>query len=149
MIKTLKKFFDDNLAEIDEQPSEHEQRLAAAALLFEISRSDFDVDELERKRIGELVAREFDLSEEETGELMQLAEQQAVDSTSLHEFTSLINEHWPLEQRVRLIEYMWRVAFADHELSEHELHLMRKVGRLLYIPHKQFIAAKIRARETR
>jgi uncharacterized tellurite resistance protein B-like protein len=36
---------------------------------------------------------------------------------------------------------------VDLHLSEHELHLMRKLGDLLHIGHADFVAAKQRARE--
>ncbi|MFN9185138.1 MAG: TerB family tellurite resistance protein [Betaproteobacteria bacterium] len=41
---------------------------------------------------------------------------------------------------------MWRVAYADAELSAHELHLMRKVAGLLHVPDSACIAAKMRAK---
>jgi uncharacterized tellurite resistance protein B-like protein len=42
---------------------------------------------------------------------------------------------------------MWRVAYADDELSAHELHLMRKIAGLLHVPDGDYIAAKLRAKE--
>ncbi len=146
MIEAIKKYFDTRLAAEDGQPSAHELQLTAAALLFEVSRADFSVGDAEREKIRDLVRAQFGLTDQETDTLTRLAEQQVEQATSLHSFTSLINQHWPLEQRTRLVEFMWRVAYADNHLDAHELHLMRKIGALLYIPHKQLIAAKARAR---
>ncbi len=147
MLHTIKRFFETKVKSEDSgEPEEHQLQLAAAALLFEVSRSDFSTDEEERNRIRDLIESQFDLSQEETHTLMNLAEQQANQATSLHGFTSLINANWSLEQRVRLIEFMWDVAYADEHLDAHELHLMRKIGSLLYIPHKQLVAAKMGAR---
>ena len=42
---------------------------------------------------------------------------------------------------------MWQVVYADAELSAHEHHVMRKIADLLYIPHGDYIAAKLRAKE--
>ncbi len=147
MIHAIRKFFDSRVAAPDSGPSEHQLQLAAAALLFEVSRSDFSTDDSERTKIHDLVQTQFSLSEDETETLMQLAEQQAEHATSLHGFTSLINDHWSLEQKIGLVEFMWRVAYADEHLDAHELHLMRKLGSLLYIPHQQFVAAKLRAKQ--
>jgi uncharacterized tellurite resistance protein B-like protein len=42
---------------------------------------------------------------------------------------------------------MWRVAYADAELSAYEQHTIRKIADLLYVPHRAYIAAKLRARD--
>lgn len=65
----------------------------------------------------------------------------------LYQFTSLLNRHFSAEQKERIIEHLWRVAFADAKLSAWEQHLVRKVADLLYVPHSVYIAAKLRARD--
>lgn len=148
MIKALKQFFDDQLSQNQEdQPREHDLQIASAALLFEISRSETRTSVQERDKITRLVKRQFQLNEHEAAVLLDLAEQEVHDSTSLHGFVSLINKNWTAKQRLELVEYMWQIAYVDEQLDDHEVHLMRKVQRLLYIPHKQFIGAKLRARD--
>jgi len=146
MLKAVKAFFDQKL-ETDEI-SDRELNLAAAALLFEISRSDYDIDQSERDKIRELVKNRLSVDLNDVEQLIGLAEKQAHDATSLYGFTSLIVEHWPVADRVHLAEMMWQVAYADGALDDNEVHLMRKLERLLYIPHKQFIASKLRARDS-
>ncbi|MDJ0956166.1 MAG: TerB family tellurite resistance protein [Arenicellales bacterium] len=149
MIKALKQFFDDQLSQKeDDHPQEHALQIAAAALLFEVSRSDHSVKPEQRESIIGLVKKQFNLSEEEATVLLDLAEQEVHDATSLHGFVTLINENWSQQQRLELVEYMWRVAYSDQKLNDHEVHLMRKVQRLLYIPHKQFIGAKLKAKKS-
>ena len=58
-----------------------------------------------------------------------------------------MNENWSTTARIELVEFMWRVAYADDKLDDHEVHLMRKIARLLHIPHKKFIGAKFKARD--
>jgi len=147
MLQALRTFFDRNLADGANADPEHRLRLAAAALLFEVSRSDFSVDARELDRIRDVVKNYFDLTPDETDALLELAEREANDATSLHGFTSLITENWSIDQRVRLCELMWPIAYADGRLDDNEVHLMRKIERLLYVPHKEFIGAKLRARQ--
>lgn len=149
VLKTVQTFFSKHMqaGEADQSP-EHAQRLAAAALLFEVSRSDHDIDETEKSSIEEIVRSKFDLSSDEVETLMDLAEQEVHEASSLYGFTSLINDHWSIDQRVHLAELMWQVAFADGRLDDHEVHLMRKIQKLLHIPHKRFIGAKLQARES-
>lgn len=147
MLKTVQDFF-ANQIQVQESRGdpEHSEQLAAAALLFEVSRSDHDIDEVEKNRIDGIIRSRFDLSSDEVKTLMDLAEQEAHDASSLYGFTSLINEQWSMDQRVHLAELMWHVAFADGRLDDHEVHLMRKIQKLLHIPHKRFIGAKLGAR---
>jgi len=146
MLKAVKAFFDQKLE--GDEVSDQQLNLAAAALLFEISRSDYDIDQNERDKIRELVETRFAVDPDDVERLVGLAEKQAHDATSLYGFTSLIVDHWPVADRVHLAEMMWQVAYADGALDDNEVHLMRKIERLLYIPHKQFIASKLKARDT-
>lgn len=147
MLKAIKQYFDDQLSQAeDARPGNHALQIAAAAMLFEVSRSDQNTDPRQRAIMAELVKKQFALSENEAAVLLDLAEQEVHDATSLHGFISLINKNWSERQRIELVEYMWQVAYSDNVLNDHEVHLMRKVQRLLYIPHKQFIGAKLRAK---
>lgn len=148
MLKTVQSFFSEYIqSTASDQSPEHTEQLAAAALLFEVSRSDDDIDAKEKNSIEEIVRSKFDLSNDEVESLMDLAEQEVHEASSLFGFTSLINDHWSIDQRVHLAELMWQVAFADGRLDDHEVHLMRKIQKLLHIPHKRFIGAKLQARE--
>ena len=106
--------------------------------------SDYDLGGEERSMIQQLVREQFDLSDEEASALATLAQEQVRESTGLHGFTSMINQHWSEQQRLDLVEQMWRVVYADGRLDDHELHLMRKIQRLLHIPQKDFVSAKLR-----
>ena len=148
VLKTVHSFFSRHLnPEQSREDSEHAQQLAAAALLFEVSRSDQDIHAAEKARIEKIVRSSFALSDQEVETLMDLARREVRDASSLYGFTSLINEHWSIDRRVYLAELMWEVAFADGRLDDHEVHLMRKIEKLLHIPHKRFIGAKLQARD--
>lgn len=47
----------------------------------------------------------------------------------------------------RLIENMWRMAYADAHLDVNENHVISKVAGLLYVTHGEYIAARMRAKE--
>ena len=48
----------------------------------------------------------------------------------------------------KIVELMWRIAYADKELEKYEEALVRKIADLLYVPHSAFIAAKHRVQST-
>ena len=146
MLQAIQRFFETHIAppgnEADQGKAEHSYQLATAALLIEMSRADYEVKQAERLSIMEAIQRAFRLPPEETQELLRLAELEAEKSTSLHEFTSLINGHFSPEQKQHVVELLWQVAYADAQLDKYEEHLVRKIADLLYVPHKGFIQAK-------
>ncbi|MGD2118182.1 MAG: TerB family tellurite resistance protein [Chromatiales bacterium] len=147
MLKAIATFFNDFLL-IDEQPqsqdSERALRLATGALLIEMARADYDVKDIELDHILQILQSHFSLSDVETSQLLELANNRADDSTTYHNFTSLINQHYSPEQKVQLIEMLWQVAYADRHIEKYEDYLVRKIADLLYVPHRDFIAAKHR-----
>ena len=94
--------------------------------------------------IHALIAGQFALDSEETTHLLSLAKIEMQESPGLHGFTTLINQRWSIEERTRLVEKMWQVVYADGRLDDHEQHLMRKLQSLLHVPHRDYIAAKLR-----
>jgi len=149
MIDAISEFFRDRLqVQKNSDSAEDAARLAAAALLFEAAMSDYDLGEEERTTIQQLVREQFDLDDTDASVLATLAQQRVRESVGLHGFTSLINQHWSENDRLNLVEQMWRVVYADGRLDDHELHLMRKIQRLLHIPQKDFVSAKLRHKPT-
>ena len=149
MIDAIGEFFRDRLqVQKNSDSAEDAVRLAAAALLFEVAMSDYDLGEEERTTIQQLVREQFDLNDTDASVLATLAQQRARESVGLHGFTSLINQHWSEKDRLNLVEQMWRVVYADGRLDDHELHLMRKIQRLLHIAQKDFVSAKLRHKPT-
>jgi uncharacterized tellurite resistance protein B-like protein len=93
------------------------------------------------------VREKFGQAGAQAEELLQLAEAEVASANDYYQFTSLINQHFSQPQKERMLELMWLVAYADAELSAHELHLMRKIAGLLHVPDSAYIAAKMRARD--
>ena len=151
MLGTLKQLFFDRIRGEATQPAaadrEHALRLAAAALLVEVSRSDGHIDERERTVMRAALQATLGLSAEESDELLRLGEAQSRASVSLYEFTRVVDQELPLEQKKRVIELLWLVVFADSKKDAHEESLVRQIAGLLHVPHPDFIDAKLRARE--
>lgn len=149
MLDTVRQFFEEHIAPDPAQPRarkrEQRYRLAAAALLVEVSRADYEVKAIERRAVADAVRRAFGLSTAATEELIRLAEAQSEASTSLYQFTRLINDHFSPEEKEQMVEMLWEVAFADGAVDKYEEHLVRKIAELVYVPHRAFIRAKHRA----
>ena len=145
MISALKKLFETPPAETEEA-RQRRMRLAAAALLIETARADFTQDASEEAALRQLLSSSLQLEPAAVQELLQAASAQLDESTSLYEFTRVINDCYSAEQKRELIGAMWRVAYADGDLDKYEEYLIRQVAELTYVPHGDYIRAKLEAR---
>jgi uncharacterized tellurite resistance protein B-like protein len=146
MFERISRYFDQHLgADALAQDPEHVPRLAVAALLLEMTHMDGEVWPEQREAVEHAVRTCFDLTADETAELLALAEAERAESSDYFQFTSLINAAYTPEQRERLVVTLWKVAYANASLHKYEEHLVRKISGLLHVPHSAFIAAKHRS----
>ena len=120
---------------------------ACIALLLETSMADEILDESELMALKNTLQKDFQINEDEIDELIDLAKENVEDSTSLYEFTRDINDNFDATERVKLIESMWKIAYADGNIDKYEEHIIRKVSNLIYVAHSDFIKAKLSAKE--
>jgi uncharacterized tellurite resistance protein B-like protein len=148
MLKTLKDLLDAlKPAPAAQAPQrEHALQLATAVLLVEVMRCDEGISAAERQSATAALKQKFALGDDELARLLELAEQTAQTAYDYHRFTSKINEGFDAEEKVLIVEQMWRVAYADGHLSAHENHVMRRIADLLHVPHSAYIGAKMRAK---
>lgn len=95
---------------------------------------DDKVEAKEQEIILSLIQQNFSLTSEQAASLIELAEQQRKQATDYFQFTSLINKEYSQEQKVRLIESLWKIAFIDGVLDMHEEYLVRKIADLCMCP---------------
>lgn len=148
MLQNLKQFFDRHILPTGREEggnADHALRVATAALLFEVMRTDSEIKDVEHHAMTAAIQKRFDLTAEETASLLRLAEAEAEQATDYYQFTALINKHYTPEQKEQVIEYMWQVASADHEIDRFERTLVHKIADLLYVPRPAQIAARERA----
>lgn len=138
----LIKLLDAGPTHGSEVPSE---QLATAVLLVEMARSDFQFDEVERDRIRALLGMHFQLPPAEVERLIDQALQRAQKATSLYDYVKVLNERLAPDGKLRLMELLWGVAYADGHVDKYEEHLMRKLGDLLYVPTTDYVRAKFAA----
>ena len=145
MINQIKLFFEQHLALLaPEDNVEETLQLAAAALFLEMMTMDDEIGPKEQEVILSLIQQNFSLKVEQATLLMELAEQQIKQATDYFQFTSLINKTYSLEQKIHMIESLWKIAFIDNVLDAQEEYFVRKIAELLHVPHSAFILAKER-----
>jgi uncharacterized tellurite resistance protein B-like protein len=148
MLKTLKDLFNS----LQPPPAEsvdakHLLQLATAVMLVEVMRADSNVHADERTAVLSALRSKFDLTTDEAQRLSELAQTTAHQATDLYAFTSRINEHFDMPAKLRMIELMWGVAYADGHLSAHERHVLWRIADLLHVPKGAYHHARLRAQQ--
>ncbi len=149
MFKQITAFFESTMTVVVTDSAyndQHKKQMAAAALFIEVLKSDYDHHDEEWAAVESSLRELFGLSSDEINQITALAEEEVNSAVSLQGFTRCINENYSNEEKLRIIEMLWRVALADGVIDKHENHIMRKIGSLLYIPHKDYVRAKQQAR---
>ena len=150
MIEAIRNFFQEKLAnehgEEAGSSAPNKLDLCCAALMIEVMNSDHELDEREQQEFMSVLQQSYNIAEADLEELSQLAKDEAHEATSLYEFTRLINDSYDYEQKLALVENMWRIAFSDDHLDKYEDHLIRKVSELIYVSHSDFIRTKLKVR---
>ncbi len=150
MLAKLKSLFKDSIGQPEAQTEEQLQeqlQLASTILLLEVARTDHEIEEVEVERIKMLVKDKFNLSSDATQALMDEADDTINDIIDFHQFTSLLNQHFDLDQKCRLVQYMWEIALADGNLDAYEDQFIRKVADLMYLRHSELLSARERAKK--
>ena len=146
MIAKLKKLLASR-KDTDITADDEALKLASAALLMEAACMDGHADASEIATITALLGDHFDLSADEAGELVHAGREAVANSVELYGFTRTIKDSFNHEDRVRMIEMLWQVAYADGTLHDFEANLVRRVCGLIYVADRESGDARKRVLE--
>lgn len=144
MLKAIKNFFDEKIKVHESKDLEHSLNLATAALLVEMMLNDGKTHEAEEQVLKKKLQEVFSLSSTETSDLFDLAHKEVKDAVDYHQFTTLIAKNFSQPQKIKVIEHLWAVAYADNHLDPYEELMVRKISDLIFVSHPDFINAKHR-----
>ncbi len=117
--------------------------VAIAVLLLECARADFQNQPVELETVRRALGEQFGLSDAALDQLVGDATVAARESVSFHGPVARLNAELSATDKRELMEWLWRVAAADGRVDPQEEGLLRKLAELLYIPHADFIRAKL------
>ena len=143
----LKRFFGkatNRDAEDGSRAAGHDVRIATCALFLELARIDEAFTASEARAILSIMQDRYGLSREDADALIQAADDELKESVDLWQFARQINENYSTEEKIDIIETLWRIVYVDGKLDPYENHLMHKLEQLLRLTHKQLIDAKLR-----
>tara|TARA_B100001564_G_scaffold297810_1_gene263692 strand:+ start:138 stop:569 length:432 start_codon:yes stop_codon:yes gene_type:complete len=119
-----------------------EVELTAAVLAYEIARSDGDIDE---KELSVLMS-EIEVIAEKVGknkhEILKIIEIYSKDSVSFYEFVEDINKNYSKDEKLNLLKFMWKMAYADNKLDVDEERLIRRMADMIKIKDMEVLKLK-------
>ncbi len=147
MLDGLRQFIADVVS-----PATHEHRafddtgyqLAATALLVHVVSLDGEPSETEKRKLHSLIESRFGLDRGMADQLIKsamLVEGEAVD---LYHFTSVIMRSVDEPGRLRIVEMMWELVYADGQVSEFEDNVVWRAADLLGVSSRDRIDLKHR-----
>jgi uncharacterized tellurite resistance protein B-like protein len=145
MLKAIRKFFEETEDDLTHLEARHLE-IAVACLLHESKRVDMGEDVKEHIAARDALTDLFDLGEADSELLLEQGRNKAQKLTSYFAPVSVIKRDFSLARRVRLVEHLWRIAYADGKLEPDEDHFVRKIAHLLYVPNTESMLARSRAR---
>ena len=128
MMNALKNFFRQKTPA--EKPMD--PQVAAAALLVEAALSDGVYVNIESDMIAEILLEAFKFDADKADAVLAEGEALAEEAVGSHQFTKHVKK-LPVEERVAIIDGLYRVALADGEKSDIEDAYIRHVASLLHI----------------
>ena len=146
MFEALKALISD-LTSDPETPrvfDENDHRLAAVALLVHVADSDGATRPAEAQRLREIVAERFGLDSDDTSRLIEAAIRSDREAVDLYRFTSILKRALDEAGRLKVVEMMWSIAYADGDVDELEDNVVWRVAELLGVSASQRIGLRQR-----
>jgi len=121
---------------------DHDYRLAATALLIHVVSLDGEPSANERRKLHGLIESRFGLDPGTAGRLIASATRVEGDAVDLYHFTSVIMRRADDAGRLKIVEMMWEIAYADGAVTEFEDNVVWRAADLLGVSSRDRIELK-------
>ena len=116
----------DNLTSFDFE-------LTASVLAYEIARSDGEITTDELSMLMSEIEKVSEIVGKDKVEVLKIVEKYSKDSVSFYEFIEDINKSYSMEEKNKLLKFLWQTAYADGKLDVDEERLVRRVADLIKV----------------
>ncbi len=131
MLDKFKKILSDK-KDIQDEEFEAPQ-LAVASLMVTTALHDGEFDEIEKGEILNLLGNFYNLDNDRLNKLFEASYELVDSANDIHQFTSKINSFLTDDEKIMIIEMIWKIVIADGRIDDFENALVRKISGLLYI----------------
>ena len=119
-------------------------RLAATALLIHVVSLDGEPSDIEKRKLHSLLESRFGLDPGSADKLIASATLVEGEAVDLYHFTSVIMRSVDEAGRLRIVEMMWELVYADGQVSEFEDNVVWRAADLLGVSSRDRIDLKHR-----
>src|SRR3954466_5333230 len=120
-------------------------RLPAPAPLVHVVSLDGEPTGVEKRKLHSLIESSFKLDPGTADRLIASATRVEGEAVDLYHFTSVIMRSVNEEGRLRIVEMMWELVYADGQVSEFEDNVVWRAADLLGVSSRDRIELKRRA----
>ena len=121
--------------------------VAACVVLLEAAYADYKCTDDELEHVVATMKDIFGITGPQARELLDMAHKEREHAADVYGFTRAINEGFPLEEKLKVLEALWKVMYSDGIIEKHEDALGRKVAHLLRLERKEALGAKRSAKK--
>ena len=147
MLNKIKSLFKKEKISALPVKEDYDVNLTCASLIIEVALADKDFDITEINLLKIILKDSYNISPEKIDSLIESAESTVKNNTSLYSYTREINDSLNYEQKIALLDGLWKISYADGTLDKFEEHLVRKISDLIHISHGDFITSKLKNRD--
>ncbi|PCH93886.1 MAG: hypothetical protein COB83_12985 [Gammaproteobacteria bacterium] len=118
MLNKINDFFNSLLRTDEKELAEQLSiEIACAVLLCEVMRADSVFTENEQDELSTILTKQFNLNEQEVSSILKQAFELSENASDFYQFTSKLNQHYSLDERIKIVTLLWKIAYADGELA--------------------------------
>lgn len=142
MLMKMFSFFKKNIKEPEKEQSSFEIELTASVLAYELARSDGEITHDELSILMDEIESIANKVGKDKEEIFKIIKIYSEDSVSFHEFVEDINKNYSKEEKLNLLKFMWKIAYADKKLDVDEERLIRRMANLIMIKDVEVLKLK-------
>ena len=139
------EYFKNMVATQNKEQDNFQKKLqvATCALFFEIAKADENFTREEHEKIISIMRSKYELDNDEANELMSLTEESIKKSVSIYEFATIVDQNFSKDEKLKLMKELWQLIYTDKKLNKYEDNLIKRIGDILKLEHKEVIEAKL------
>ena len=144
MFENIKEFLNQAELTIDVngEPTSHDLKVAVMVLLTKLAHSDNDFNSEELQAISENLAIDFEISDSEIGEIIQIADFLVRDEAKVEQFITAIHDGFNSDQKQLIVSLLWKIVLSDEVINEAEVILVNNISKQIGLTLEQSVRAR-------
>ena len=121
--------------------------IALGVLLWIVADADEKFLPKEENELKEVLRKYEKINDEDMPIVLRAIKEASLERIDMYTFTKEVSEGLNREEKIVIIENLFRVGCVDGDLDEKEHEVIRKIADLFRLDHKEFIDSKIKIKK--